>query len=187
MAVKKPLDAYHEKLLDEIIDAFGDSLDTVQAYIDDEDHPESQESGYTINTPAALVDLEMMDVLVDQGDGKDGIQCNVSIHCVLGSATANLQQELRNFAAEMMRQVKNKPFGGVCEQLAARPEQITAMPGGFKKGKAGYDSWVVSFHQVVFLGEVIWDGEEIDPQKVFFGHAPNIGLDHIDDYEQVVG
>lgn len=175
---------YHEILIDNIVQHFGDSLDSVEAYFP-ADTENTEESGMAINTPAALVAVDMLEDGEDPGDDRDGIVCNVSIHCVLSTLTPNLDIELRNFAAEMMRSIKRNSFGGVCEGKAERPEGITAVPGRFEGGKNGYDSFVVSFTQTVFLGER-WTGVEISPQKVFFGRYPANGIDNISDYEQVV-
>lgn len=182
MKAKKPLDAYHDQLVDDIKEFFGNSLKTVQAYFPD-DQSEDQEKGLLIETPAALVEVEMLDEADDLGNGQDSVKCSVSIHCVLGFGTPYLQRELRNFALAMKLQVKNKPFGGVCKELSARPEQITAVPGVIEKGK--YDSWVVGFEQIVFVGSAEWEGSDALPRKVFFGRAPYVGVDHLDKYEQV--
>ena len=181
------LDAYHQGLIDGISRYFGDSLNTVSAYFPKNDNENKPNQGILIKTPAALIDIEMLDGVNEIGDGRDSIQCHVSIHCVLGSQTENLQQQLRNFSAEMMQQIKNKRFG-TCH-LAGHAEEITALPGYFKKEKTGYDSWVVSFIQSIYLGEVDqpWGtGVDFIPQEVFFSRAPEIGLEHIDDYRQVV-
>ena len=176
---------YHDSLVKLIADHFGDSLDTVQAYFS-ETQSNDPESGLVINTPAALVEVERFgeDVDEDQADGTDPIRCHVAIHCVLGSQTENLQHEIRNFAAEVIRLIRKKRPGG-CDR-SEKPEELEAMPGRFKAGTAGYDSFVVVFSQVIHLGEVAWKPEVI-PQQIYFGRAPLIGAGHEDDYTLVSG
>lgn len=149
------LTVYHEALVTGIQAHFGDSLETVQAYFPDW-QSENAEAGLQLNTPAALIEIERLGVSeeADRGDGTDAINCQVAIHCVLGSATENLQQELRGFAAEMMRLLRSRKLSACT--ASGQPEEIEAMPGVFKQGAAGYDSFVVVFQQVVYLGENVW-------------------------------
>lgn len=158
------LDEYHDRLVESIAEHFGDSLDTVQAYMPEP--LDSQSQGLIIDTPAALVEIEMLDETDDLGDGRDAVDCSVNIHCILGMATPDIQKALRSFAAEMLRLVKNNPIAQ-CRGLAGRPERISAVPGVFSKGEGGYDSFVVSFNQVVFLGEK-WQGVDSEPLAVEF-------------------
>ena len=187
------LDLYHDKLVSDVKAIFGDSLETVDTYFPDDDE-NTQSAGIVINTPAALIEIETLDDapddapdddLGDEGDGRDALLCTVSIHCVLGTNTANLQRELWNFAAELMRGMKRHDFGLHEENAGGRPSDVNALAGRFVKGQAGYDSRVVSFNQVVYVGD-----EQFEPswcaEQILWSRVPATGLAHIDDYKPLI-
>lgn len=170
------LDKYHDKLVADLAAHYGDSLETVEAYFP-ELQSESPDAGLVINTPAVLVEIETLEDAEDAelGDGRDALLCKVTVHCVLGTQTENLQRALRNFAAETLRFIKAWRFSNNDEcNTSTQPEQIQAMPGRFKRGTTGYDSWVVIFDQVVYLGEEAWKPQPI-PHTVHFGDQQVVG------------
>lgn len=161
------LDDYHDNLIKLIKDHkeyFAGSLQTVNAYLPDNEN--MQESGMVINTPAAIIDIEMIEFGEAVGDGRDTILCNVAVHCLLSTKTKNLQRQLRNFASQMLL-LFNNHHPDFCSTDKAT--EVVAVPGNFQGGKQGYDSWVVSFTQSVLAGESVWDAEKIIPSEVFFG------------------
>ena len=160
------LDAYHAALVAFFKGKFGDSLGTVQAYFP-ETQSDDPEAGLTINTPALLVELEKHSTGQDLGDERTAVKCEISIHCILGTGTPNLQQELRNFGVEVQRLLTDKGsliagregfcLGGDAGVEASSPEDVNGMPGWWQKGGAsGYDSWAVIFEQTVWIGESVW-------------------------------
>jgi hypothetical protein len=175
------MDDYHTALVDAIKNHFGDSLNTVQAYFPIY-QSEDLDKGLQIETPAVLVEIEQFyaDADLDAGDGRDALILQVALHCVLGDQTPNLQQELRNFAAEMLRLLKNKRLTPCASSQI--PQNMQAMPGRFAKGQGGYDSFVVVFEQTVYLGEAAWQ-PQAPPQTVWFGRA--INEQNFTGYEQV--
>ena len=172
---------YHERLVDGIRTHFGDSLQTVQAYFPDW-QSDNLDSGLLIDTPAALVEIERLEAVPEdgRGDSTDAVLCHVAIHCVLGSQTQHLQRELRNFAAAVLSLVSNRGLVG-CNGVG-EAESAQAMPGVFRTGQAGYDSFVVVFQQIVFIGDNIWQ-PTATPQAVYFRHSVN--EQHLGDYEAV--
>lgn len=48
----------------------------------------------------------------------------------------------------------------------------------------GLTSWRIEWNQEVILGESIWVAESI-PCVVWLGMAPEIGIDHVDDYDEI--
>lgn len=178
------LDAYHEKLVSDVKAIFGDSLTTVDAYF-----PEAlasvQEAGIVIDTPAALIEIEQLnDSWEDDIDERGAVLCSVVIHCILSTKTENLQRELWNFSAELMRGMRKHGFGLVDSESGGKPEMIQSLPGRFDNSEAGYDSRSVVFEQVVFLGEKTWQPAP-DIQRVFWSLAPEIGAAHQTKYEEV--
>lgn len=155
------LDAYHDALVAFFVAKFGDSLDTVQAYFPDT-QSDDPESGLTIDTPAILIELEKHSEGKKQGDGRAVVNCEIAVHCILGTSTPNLQRELRNFGVEVQRLLTEQGFC-LHEVPAGTPEDVNGMPGWWQKaGAGGYDSWVVIFEQTVLIGESVWSPKLIN-------------------------
>ncbi len=154
------LDEYHQSIVAGIREHFGDSLKTVGSY-----WPAEQQEQLLDEAPAVWVEVERMNHIKDLGDGRDALQCNVIIYCVLAADTQELQPKLRNLSAEMMRFIKNETFGKCEAKTLAK--QISAMPGRFKVGEKGFDSWVVSFTQTIFLDDSDKDKKSTIPQKIY--------------------
>lgn len=150
-------------------------VETIDAYRSDAHDKE-------INTPALLIELELIDEGRDAGDGRDALRCSFTAHCILSNLTPNVEIEVRNFAATVFRLIKGNRFG--LGELADDPEGITAGPGEFKPGAEGYESWYVNWEQNVYLGDSMWEGG-IMPHIVKLGWSPDVGTGHADDYEQV--
>jgi|GEM_PF-982893 len=165
----------HEAILARLRDKFPKV--TVESY-----DPDSELS---VLAPALFLELEDFDPGDDIGDERLPAQCRFSIHCVLGWEVENLALEIREFAAAVAMLVRND---GIWQKGGAltNPKLISAYPGNFRKDmNSGYDSWVVSWEQTVYLGESIWTAEGITPQQVSFAHAPNGTSPPINEYEEI--
>jgi hypothetical protein len=160
------LELYQQILLDGLRAHFGDSLETVQAYLNEQ--TADLDAGLTINTPALILEIERLGRVSDErGDGRDAIRCSVLVHCILGSQTPYLQIELRNFAAEVMRWLGNSSQLHPCGSVESIDE-LDALPGRWKQGQTGYDSFVVMFDQVVYLGDSPLFTAAAPVQKIFY-------------------
>ncbi|SKA72246.1 hypothetical protein SAMN02745130_01012 [Thiothrix eikelboomii] len=160
------LELYQQILLDGLRAHFGDSLETVQAYLNEQ--TADLDAGLIINTPALILEIERLGSVSDErGDGRDALRCGVLVHCILGSQTPHLQIELRNFSAEVMRWLSNSSKLHACGQVEPI-EELDALPGRWKQGQAGYDSFVVTFCQVVYLGDSPLFTAAAPVQKVFY-------------------
>lgn len=114
--------------------------------------------------PACLLDLEEFPKGDDVGDGRYPATCRLSIHCVLGYEVSKLQLELREFAMSVSQFISNNSIW-IKSGVVSPAKKISAYPGNFKKsdsGKSssnytGFDSWVVSWEQNVFIGESEWE------------------------------
>ncbi len=160
------LDAYHDALVVLFKNHFGDSLATVQAYLP-ETQSDDPEAGLTIKTPALLVEIEKTGQGHNLGDGRVAVYCELAAHCILGTATPKLQQELRNFGVEVQRLLTDLDFCLGKPVSAGMPEDVNGMPGWWQKGGAGgYDSWVVTFEQTVWIGESVWKGDALPGEEV---------------------
>ena len=110
--------------------------------------------------PACLLDLEEFPKGSDIGDGRYPARCRFSVHCVLGHEVEDMQLELREFAVAVSQFVSEEGIwlGG---SVMKPPTNIDAYPGNFKKDtNGGYDSWVVSWEQTIYLGASKWEAPE---------------------------
>lgn len=136
-----------------------------------------------IQTPAVLLEMESAEEGQDPGDGRIALRCRMAAHCVLGFQTEQIGLEVRSFAAQLFTLITDYKFGlGV---NISWPEGLELHPGEFKPGKAGFESWCVTWEQTLYLGDSAWDDSGIVPQTVYLGIAPEIGAEHEADYIEV--
>lgn len=123
-------------------------------------------------TPALLLELTAIDPGPDDGTDRQPLRLSFAAHCVLSFLTPEQQTELREFAADVLACVRHNRWG---HPLSVRaPQALSAQPGEFRPGLAGYDSWAVTWEQDAYLGPDIWAGG-IAPTEVWLGFAPLIG------------
>jgi len=152
-------------------------IKTVEAYDPTTESDGGQHS--LVKTPAVLIELAELRPGKPLGDGRQAFSCEFIFHCILSTATKNVELEIRNYAAAVARVVYKNRWG--FPNAAELPDDIGAYPGVFKPGDKGFESWVVSFRQNVFLGDVDVNQESI-PTDVFYSMTPDIGAAHKDDY-----
>ncbi len=135
--------------------------------------------------PACLLELEEFSSGNNVGDNRYPARCRFSIHCILGYEENNRALSIREFAGSITQLVQ-KHGVWVKGSLVSGAENIEAYPGNFKKDTCkGYDSWVVSWEQTIYLGESMWATEGSTPQDVYFGLAPGGEVQSADDHEGV--
>ncbi|SFD67979.1 hypothetical protein SAMN05660831_02093 [Thiohalospira halophila DSM 15071] len=142
----------HDAILKTLRDGLP-QLATVEAY----------SPGDAIDTPAALLELEVIEEDPGENDGSDRVplRCTWTVHCVLSTRTPNVQREIRAMAAQILGMIRRQRWGG----LPVRPpEQIQGGPGEISQGPHGYESWYLTWEQVLYLGDDVWLGDppEID-------------------------
>ena len=135
---------YHTQLKQMLKDTFP-VLETVEDY----------RIGETLNTPAILIEVESMSVGDLDGMGKTPLLLNVALHCILGHTTTNLELEVRDFAAQVLSAMRNQ-YLSMPDNLKA-PMNLQAQPGEFRPGKGGYDSFAVTYEQLLYIGEPAFD------------------------------
>lgn len=135
---------YHTQLKQALLDAFT-ALQTVEDY----------RVGETLNTPAILIEVESMSFGDIDGAGKMPLLLNMALHCVLGHTTPNIELEVRDFASQVMNFMRNQ-FLAMPDDLKA-PGNLQAQPGEFRPGKGGYDSFTVTYEQVLLTGTPAFD------------------------------
>jgi len=165
----------HEAILARLRDTF--QKVTVESYDPD--------PKLSVLAPALFLELEEFDPGDDIGDGRLPAQCRFSIHCVLGWEVENLALEIREFAAAVAMLVRDNGIW-LKGSVLTKPKQIGAYPGNFRKDtNSGYDSWVVSWEQTVYLGESVWTADGITPQKVYLAHAPGREVPAAQEHDKV--
>lgn len=147
--------------------------------------PADDEHGHhvRVKSPAVLIEISEMSPGDNRGDGRMAFECEMVYHCILSTKTENVELQIRNFAAAIAQTIKNNKFG--LGGSVTNPEDIRLYPGLFKSGDKGFESWVVTAKQTVYLGE---DNQEPDflPANALFSFAPDIGLGHEADYQGAI-
>lgn len=166
--VLEDLGVLHDAIADTLRKAFGPRLRTVGEY----DPVDADRQ--TILTPAILLEVVEMRPAGRVTGGRTAVEVVWSAHCVLSSATDNVQREVRNFAARALRLVDVSRRWGKGEAVMPAAE-LEAFPGMFKPGEKGFESWIVNWRQVVHLGEA-WELPDDGPaREIYLGESPNIG------------
>lgn len=168
------LGVLHDAIAAAVRARFGPRLVTVGEY-----NPVDGDSK-TVKTPALLLELVEIRPGGRTSGGRTPLELAWSAHCVLSSATDDVQRQVRNFAAEVLRLVD----GNRWEQGEAveRATELEAFPGMFKPGDKGFESWVVNWKQTAHLGE-LWQLPVDVAGEVYVAEFPNIGQGG--DYERL--
>lgn len=164
------IDALHTKMKDALAAEF-DGV-TVAFY---------PRPGERIQTPAILLELE--DIAVedpgDTGTEQLPVILNFNAYAVLDFKTGN-KQAVKVLAAAVMAFVRSKLWDepiGAALVAGAFPDVILGK-------EADYEVMRVEFSHDAIVGEGIAD-DGITPWKVYLGITPEIGPDHVDDYELI--
>lgn len=123
-----------------------------------------------VKTPALLLDLEQFEENIDAGFDPCSLRLNFCAYCVLSRQTANVEREAVKFAMTVARRIRRKNFG--FDELG-EPERISAMPGSFRPGQKGYESWAVTWEATLDLPAEDDAAAEITPFQIL--HA-NVNL-----------
>lgn len=131
----------HDRIIDAYQTAFANRMDTIAIYRPDNADP--------IDTPALLLEMEEALDERDPGDGRLPLRCRFTTHCMLSITTPNVEVEVRELAHEVFRLVR-KNLWGIGPREIKVPENLELGQGLFKPGKAGYESWYVTWEQIIY-------------------------------------
>ena len=176
------LRALHAAILADLTAAYHDRVATIALY--DPFVMGADQDPQALATPALLLELEAIDPEPEDGTERQPLRLIWVAHCILSLRTASVQMELRVFAADLMNHLRFRRWG--YPGAVSDPQAISAQPGEFKPGLAGFDSYLVRWEQVVQLGQDEWNTAGIVPATVYLGIAPEIGAEHVDDYQQII-
>lgn len=174
------LRALHTALVDDLRAHYLDRAQTIAAY--DPFPALDGQDPQPLVTPAILIELEAIDPGEDDGTDRQPLRLTFVAHCVLSFRTAEPQLELREMAADVMAHCRHQRWG--YPSAVREPEALSAQPGEFQPGLAGFDSWVVRWEQVVYVGTDLWAGGTA-PTEVWYSFTPDIGAAHVGDYTLV--
>ena len=130
------------------------------------------------NGPTILVEFSEFDRPL-KTSGKKSVELLMHLHCILSSANDNVSLEVANFAAFVSTLIDGNTWG---LDYVKPPTEIAGQPGKYDTGTKGFDSWIVSFKQVVGIGES-WEPDNFVPNEVLWGIAPDVGLGNEDKYK----
>ena len=166
----------HEAIVESMKQQFSHKVDNICAYSPLEKN---------IKAPALLLALDNMNHGNETGDGRTAVECSFSLCAILpagGLPTDKIAIAIANYA-EVLHHVRYNHWDLGAE--VSHPANLSAQPAEFKPGKSGFESWVVSWEQTVYLGEPEPD-DGVLPDTVMVGIDPDIGAEHEDKYEQIV-
>lgn len=136
-----------------------------------------------LKTPGVYIELQPVAEGEDQGEGKQPVVCEMTAYCVLNTATNDVELEVAEMSVVVMKAIRRNRFG--LGRAVNLPEGIESGEAFFSTPKGGLSSRYVGWSQALFLGESVWKGEALNISEIYIGVAPDIGLDHKDDYERV--
>lgn len=138
--------------------------------------------GEKIQTPAILLEIE--DIIADDPDDIGTEQLAVTLHCnayVVLTYKAGQKKALKKFAASVMAYTRGRRWGqpvGAANVAGANPDTISGQPDD-------YEVMRVEFSHEALLGTDVFARSGTIPTEVYLGFAPDIGPEHIDDYERI--
>lgn len=138
--------------------------------------------GDRIPTPAILLEIE--DIMADDPDDIGTEQIAVTLNCnayVVLDYKAGNKKAVKKLAAAVMAYTRGRRWGqpvGPANVGSAQPDRI---PGK----EDDYEVMRVEFVHEALLGTDVFAGEGTLPTELYLGFAPDIGPDHVDDYQLV--
>lgn len=167
------LNNLHQAIIEAIALQFP-SLALVEDYRDDRK---------ALPLPAALIELVDFEGNPDEDPGTEQLPviARFEARIIIGFRTANAEREIRKLAAAVGAFVHQRRWG-----LPVGPaEVLTITPDDFEPDLDQYVVWRVEWQQAVHLGQSVWTNDGTIPTTVLFSIVPDVGPEHVDDYEPV--
>ncbi len=135
--------------------------------------------------PAAALELTgMRRGDAQPGTGQTALDCDFTLTLIAAPEQPGAALALRALAARAMHALDRsfRPLPGRAGHVRA----VRSDEGDFRPELDGYIVWAVEFAIELYVG----DAEDLTvpglpPAEVWLGITPNIGPDHIDDYERI--
>ena len=191
------LDTLHDAIVADIKAKFPD-LRTVEFYRGEgNDHDDRK----TLPAPACLLSLTELESADDDEDpmtGQLAVVAHFEAELIIRFTTPNAKRSIRKLAAAFAAWLRKRrwanpnnpskklPTGPAMVIGAYQDDFTNLMPGQRDKPLDQFEVWKVEWRQLVHLGESEWKDEGEVPTTVYLGMAPEIGIPHVDDYEQII-
>ena len=140
--------------------------------------------GEKVTSPAILIDLDDMPANDpdDIGTEQLAVTLNFNLYCVLSYKSGN-KLGIRTLAAAVMTFARGQRWGvpvGDARIAGAFPDQFSA-------DNKEYEVMRVEMSHEALLGIDVWIDSGTSPNEIYIGVTPDIGPDHLDDYENITG
>ena len=133
------------------------------------------------NLPALVLSLGSFEYDVPTGTEQLAVTLRWELRVVCSKKGGNSELEVRELAARVSSFINGNRFG-----LKVKGAQfVAAGEDQFAPELVGLEPWLLEFEQSVCLGTSCFIDDFITPDEVYVSMSPEIGLDHIDDYERV--
>ena len=135
--------------------------------------------------PAILIELVDMeaDPESDPGTEQLPVVSKWVARIIMSFRTENVKREIRKLAASLGVMVHQNRWG-----MPVSPAQVTYIgPDAFDPEFDKFEVWAVEWDQQIDLGQSVWTGEGITPERVMIGYAPEIGPGQEGDYDELGG
>jgi hypothetical protein len=120
-----------------------------------------------IALPAMLFEITEFETAPthDYGSGQAPVDVRVELHMLFDFKTPNIKRRLPAIAASVLAFVNLQRWGFKCEAA----EALGASPDSFEPGMDQFATWRVEWHQVLKLGDNVWDADPSwsPPTQVF--------------------
>jgi hypothetical protein len=172
------LDQLHQAILDGIRAQFPD-LVTV------EDYPEDRKALLPAQLPACLVEMTELEASPEDDPGTEQLAAYAGFEArfIIGFRTPKAKRAIRERVAQFLLGLRHQRWGlPIAPAIPAR-----AYEDPFSPDMDQYEVWAVEWRHLIHLGATVWTDEGEIPTQVLVGYAPEIGIDHVDDYEPLQG
>jgi len=173
MADNIDLDQLHNAILNKIKEQFP-SLQTVEDY--DADRKD-------LAVPAVLLELVDMeaDPESDPGTEQLAVVTKWAARVVFSFRQDNVKREIRKLAGALGVLVHDNRWG-----QSVSPAKVTVIgPDAFDPAFDKFEVWAVEWDQQIDLGENVWSGEGVTPDKVLIGFSPDVGTGQEAEYTEL--
>ncbi|GLO74190.1 hypothetical protein MACH18_12700 [Phaeobacter italicus] len=135
--------------------------------------------------PAILIELVDMeaDPESDPGTEQLPVVSKWVARIIMSFRTENVKREIRKLSGSLGVMVHQNRWG-----MPASPAQVTYIgPDAFDPEFDKFEVWAVEWDQQLDLGQSVWTGKGITPERVMIGYAPEIGPGQEGDYDELGG
>lgn len=139
----------------------------------------------SLQVPAVLIELVDMEVDPESDPGTEQLPAVSKwvARVVMSFRAENVHREIRKLAGALGVLVQQNRWG-----QRVSPAQVTYIgPDAFDPELDKFEVWAVEWDQQIDLGQSVWTGEGVTPERVMIGFAPDIGPGQEPEYTEIEG